>query len=200
MTWIKIIPYLESAGRLRQLFDRVKGPGNNVDNILLAHGLRPHTLKGHMVLYKNVLHHKDNELPKRLLEMIGVYVSALNGCDYCFDHHFEGLKRHLLPTDSPDSLKAALRSDDLEVCTPKERAVLNYAKKLTLTPAAMQADDLAPLRENGLSDGQILEVNQVVSYFNYANRTVLGLGVNTEGDILGLSPGDDSDENNWGHH
>ena len=61
-------------------------------------------------------------------------------------------------------------------------------------PAAWQA-----MRDAGLDDGEILEVNQVTAYFSYANRTVLGLGVNTKGDILGLSPGDSSDPDNWSH-
>jgi len=45
----------------------------------------------------------------------------------------------------------------------------------------------------------ILELNQVVAYFNYANRTANGLGVTTVGDELGLSPGDDEDPDNWNH-
>jgi uncharacterized protein YciW len=40
----------------------------------------------------------------------------------------------------------------------------------------------------GWSDGEILEINQVAAYFNYANRTVLGLRVQIDGDIIGLSP------------
>jgi hypothetical protein len=44
-----------------------------------------------------------------------------------------------------------------------------------------------------------LEVNQVAAYFAYANRTVLGLGVNKSGDIIGLSPNDEEDMNNWSH-
>ena len=48
--------------------------------------------------------------------------------------------------------------------------------------------DVADLRDHGYEDGAILEINQVTAYFNYANRTVLGLGVTTDGDILGLSP------------
>ncbi len=51
----------------------------------------------------------------------------------------------------------------------------------------------------GWDDGEILEINQVVSYFNYANRTVTGLGVGIDGDILGLSPNDSDDPDNWGH-
>ena len=55
------------------------------------------------------------------------------------------------------------------------------------------------MRTAGLDDGEILEVNQVVSYFAYVNRTVLGLGVTTEGDTLGLSPIDSEDPANWQH-
>ena len=59
---------------------------------------------------------------------------------------------------------------------------------------------LAPrLREAGFDDGEILELNQVSAYFAYANRTVLGLGITTAGDIIGLSPGDSSDPDNWSH-
>ena len=55
------------------------------------------------------------------------------------------------------------------------------------------------MRDEGWDDGEILEINQVVSYFNYANRTVNGLGVTTDGDVLGLSPNDSDDPDNWGH-
>ena len=63
MSWIKTIPYESSSGYLRTLYDRVKGPDNNVDNIMMAHSLRPHTMDGHMVIYKNVLHHYSYSLP-----------------------------------------------------------------------------------------------------------------------------------------
>ena len=45
---IRAIPYDASAGNLRRLYDRIKGPGNNVDNVIIAHSLRPHTMQGHM--------------------------------------------------------------------------------------------------------------------------------------------------------
>jgi len=50
MTWIKIIPFEGATGRLRKLYDRVTGPDNNVDNIMMAHSLRPHSMEGHMAL------------------------------------------------------------------------------------------------------------------------------------------------------
>jgi len=49
----------------------------------------------------------------------------------------------------------------------------------------MTPDDVAALRVAGCSDGEILEVNQVCAYFNYSNRLLNGLGVTTEGDVIG---------------
>jgi uncharacterized peroxidase-related enzyme len=200
MSWIKIISYDASKGKLRKLYNRVKGPDDNVDNIMLAHGLRPHSMTGHMTLYKNVLHHKDNTLSKIILETIGVYVSHLNDCEYCVKHHFEGLKRHLKDDTKATSILEAFQEGNVENgFSDKEQAMLKYSKKLTLNPNKMREEDINDLREIGFDDGEILEINQVVAYFNYANRTVLGLGVNTKGDILGLSPNDDNSEDNWGH-
>ncbi len=80
MAWIKIINYDKARGQLKKLYDKIKGPDNYIDNIMLVHSLRPNTLAGHMALYKNSLHHQNNTLPKWLLEAIGGYVSSLNGC------------------------------------------------------------------------------------------------------------------------
>jgi uncharacterized protein YciW len=63
----------------------------------------------------------------------------------------------------------------------------------------MLSADIEALKAAGFTDGEILEINQVTAYFAYANRTVLGLGINTEGDIIGLSPGDNDDPDNWSH-
>ena len=68
-----------------------------------------------------------------------------------------------------------------------------------MNAADLSASDIDKLREAGFDDGEILEINQVTAYFAYANRTVLGLGVSTDGDIIGLSPGDSSDPDNWCH-
>jgi uncharacterized peroxidase-related enzyme len=200
MTWIKTIPYDDANGKLKKLYDRIKGPGNNVDNIMLAHSLRPHTMEGHMALYKYVLHHPGNTLPKVFLETIGVYVSSLNRCGYCVEHHFAGMSRLL-----DDDARAAAVREALEAREPgdafggSELAALEYAAKLTLAANTVAENDIETLRRSGLDDGEILEINQVTSYFCYANRTVLGLGVSTEGDVIGLSPGGSTDSDNWSH-
>jgi uncharacterized peroxidase-related enzyme len=198
VSWIERIPYERATGRLRVVYDRIKGPHGELDNILTVHSLRPHTLEGHMALYKNVLHHSGNRLRTWQLETIGVYVSLLNRCDYCVDHHFAGLRRLLADADRAATLRAALDAGDLEGFDPRLRAMLAYARRLTLDPASVGAEDVAALRAAGLDDGEILEVNQVTAYFAYANRTVQGLGVTTRGDVLGLSPADTSGDD-WHH-
>lgn len=167
----------------------------------MAHSLRPASLEGHMALYKNVLHHNANQIPKWFLETIGVYVSLLNKCDYCVDHHFAGLIRLLNDDNKAEAIKTGLHIGDLSAAglTQKEVAAIQYTATLTKTPANISKDDIAALHRAGWNDGEILEINQVAAYFSYANRTVLGLGVTTEGDELGLSPNNSDDENDWGH-
>ncbi|MGB0386780.1 MAG: carboxymuconolactone decarboxylase family protein [Ardenticatenaceae bacterium] len=200
MSWIKWVPYAQSKGRLRKLYDRIKGPNNYIDNIMLAHSLRPNTLAGHMQIYKNVLHHTGNKLPKSLLETIGVYVSLLNGCDYCVEHHFQGLCRLLQDDKRAHAIRDALERKAFDgIFDQREVAMLQYAEHLTRSPADIDESKLVAMRQTGLTDGEILEVNQVVSYFAYANRTVLGLGISTKGDILGLSPNSSDQPDNWHH-
>ncbi len=200
MTWIKTVAYEDTVGALLTLYDRIKGPDDNVDNIMLAHSLRPHTMEGHMALYKYVLHHPRNTVAKWFLEAIGIYTSILNECDYCIEHHYAGMSRLLNDDTRSKAIRAALESGDwATVFVPREAAALEYVRKLTESPAEISDSEIRSLRNVGWEDGEILEINQVAAYFNYANRTVLGLGINTDADILGLSPGDSADSTNWQH-
>ncbi len=200
MSWITTVPYHQATGRLKRLYDRIKGPDDTIDNIMLAHSLRPHTMEGHMALYKHVLHHNANALPVWFLETVGVYVSLLNDCFYCVEHHFAGLKRLLKDDTRVNRIATALATDKFErEFTPKQAAGLTYAATVTRAPGAVGQATIDDLRAAGYDDGEILELNQVTAYFAYANRTVLGLGIITEGDILGLSPGQADDPDDWSH-
>ena len=200
MTWIETIAYDHAEGKLKRLYDRVKGPDDNVDNIMLAHSLRPHSLEGHLQLYKNVLHHSANAVPTWFLEAMGVLTSMLNGCGYCVEHHFAGMARLLEDATRSQQIREALakRRWDTQFDT-RECAALNYVTLLTQHPADVKEGEVQALRDAGWDDGEILEINQVAAYFAYANRTVLGLGIDVQSDILGLSPGDTADPDNWRH-
>ncbi len=199
MTWIKTIKYTQAKGSLLKLYNQVKGPDNNVDNIMLAHSLRPHTMQGHMTLYKYTIHHPKNSIEKWFLECIGVYVSLLNECYYCVDHHFSGMSRLIGNQSTADAIKKELETGNYKQLNSRQISALNYAQLLTKSPAKLSQKSIELMRAQGWSDGEILEINQVAAYFNYANRTVLGLGVNTDGDIIGLSPNNSDDVDDWNH-
>ena len=76
-----------------------------------------------------------------------------------------------------NQLKTDYTNADL---TPPQRAMLDYAVKLTESPTRMEAADLKPLREAGFDDKAILDINQIVAYFAYVNRVADGLGVELE--------------------
>jgi uncharacterized peroxidase-related enzyme len=195
MSWIKTIPVAAATGMLKELYARIAGPENNVDNIMLLHSLRPHTMEAHMTMYKQVLHHSANEIPKWFLEALGVWVSHLNGCDYCVAHHFEAMKRLIGDDARADALMAAMTAGDIGAMPlgVREHAALRYAQLLTQAPADMVQIDVEALRMAGWSDGEILEINQVTAYFSYANRTVLGLGCSATGDVIGFSSNTSAD-------
>ena len=199
MSWIKTINYQEATGKLKRFYDRVKGPNNTLDNVLTIHSLRPHSLEGHMALYKNCIHHSANKLPKWYLETLGTYVSKLNNCRYCVAHHSVGIQRNLQDDKKYNQIVEALEKDDFSsVLDAKYQLGMSHAKLLTLHLNDASEDAIKQLRTVGFTDGEILEINQLVSYFNYVNRTVVGLGVQLEEDSIGLSP-NDSDDGSWSH-
>jgi len=201
MSWIKTIAYEKADSKLKALYDRVKGPNNNVDNIMMMHSLRPHSMEGHMAIYKYVLHHRDNTIDKWFLETLGVWVSTLNKCDYCVEHHFAGLKRLLNDDAKANQIRSAIDTNNIKNAPleNRQKTAMEYARKLTNNPGSIREENIEKLRADGFTDGEILEINQVCAYFSYANRTVLGLGCSTEGDVLGLSPNNNNDPNDWGH-
>lgn len=200
MSWIKVIPFEEATGKLKTIYNRIKGPNNQIDNVLSIHSLRPHTLSGHMSLYKNVLHHTDNTFDNWFLELLGTYTSYLNKCDYCFEHHFTGMTKFLNNSERAQQLRNSIFNDDFtKLLTEKEIGLALYTKKLTRTPDKILKEDIDKLRSISVDDGELLEINQVVSYFNYVNRTVLGLGVNTADEVIGLSPKNKDSDSSWTH-
>jgi uncharacterized peroxidase-related enzyme len=194
MSWIESIPPEAARGALAAVYDRAKGRGGRVDNILKAQGLRPPSLAAHFDLYRAALHDEANTLPRTLAEAVGVYVSMLNGCEYCARHHFAGLRRLLKDDARAAAIHAALEaSAPAEAFTGSDLAAMRYARALTVDPGDMRREAIIELRREGFDDGAILELNQVVAYFNYANRVVSGLGVTMEGEEPGRSPGDGAD-------
>jgi uncharacterized peroxidase-related enzyme len=181
-----MIPLDEASGKLAEMYQLAKTPAGTVDNVMRAHSLRPHTMQGHLVLYRSVLHNPDNTLPFWFLEVVASYVSMSNQCEYSLTHHWANARRLINDATRSQKIHDALKTAQPEQAfTGKELALLRYARKLTLDVAGMVKADIDALHEAGCDDGEILEVNQVCAYFNYSNRLLNGLGVSTQGDVVG---------------
>ncbi|MBM3384276.1 MAG: peroxidase-related enzyme [Betaproteobacteria bacterium] len=184
--WIRMVPLQEATGALAEAYRKVTTPHGTVDNVMKAHSLRPHTMEGHVALYRSVLHNPDNTLPFWFLEVVASYVSSLNRCAYSFTHHFTNARRLVKDRVRSDAILAAIESREPErVFQGKELELLRYAGRLTTDVAHIEKADIDRLHAAGCDDGEILEVNQVCAYFNYSNRLLNGLGVTTEGDVIG---------------
>jgi uncharacterized peroxidase-related enzyme len=81
-----------------------------------------------------------------------------------------------------EELAAALRRDYTQAdLSAADRAMLDYAAKLTTAPARVTRDDVEKLRAAGFDDRGVLQINLIASWFNYINRVADGLGVGREG-------------------
>ena len=184
--WIKMISDKNADEELLDVLKLARTPHGTVDNVMRVHSLRPNTMKGHVVLYRAALHDDANTLPEWLQETISSYVSILNKCPYSLANHWANA-RHLMDDDAKaDAVEKALHARKPETAfNGLELALLHYAEKLTLRPGEMEKADVDALKHNGADDGQILEANQIIGYFNYVNRQLNGLGVTTDGDTVG---------------
>jgi len=184
--WIEMISDDDASAELLDVLALARTPHGTVDNVMRVHSLRPNTMRGHVVLYRSALHDDANTLPTWLQETVSSYVSHLNDCPYSYANHWKNA-RHLIGDDAKvDAIETAMKSRSLEdALDGRELALMRYAEKLTLMPGDMVEEDIADLRAAGLDDGQILEANQIIGYFNYVNRCLNGLGVTTDGDVVG---------------
>ena len=103
--WIRMINDEEADESLKNALDMAKTPHNTVDNVLRVHSLRPSTMKGHMALYKSVLHDKKNTIPKWFQETISSYVSIINNCKYSLENHWSNACYLINDKDKSDKIK-----------------------------------------------------------------------------------------------
>ena len=91
--------------------------------------------------------------------------------------HAEFLRRVTLDESLSEAIKRDYRTVEVETA---DRAMLDYAAKLTLTPARVTRNDVESLRANGFDDTAILQINLIASFFAYVNRVADGLGIGRE--------------------
>ncbi len=185
--WIETIPEHKAEGWLRDAYEQVGRPDGTVHNLYKAFSLWPTPLPWADALYRAILHSDDSVLPKWFQELIATQVAILAGCDYAFTHHGANFKELLGDAARGEAMLQALRDGALgSVFDEKEAAILRYNAKLAEHPKAMSEADITALREAGVSDTEILEVNQIGANFAYWVRVINGLGIQLGDEKVGL--------------
>jgi uncharacterized peroxidase-related enzyme len=182
MSWIRGVEEAEAAGEIAALYEQLREKRGKVSNILKVHSLRPAALQHHLDLYMGIMFGPGG-ISRRQRELIAVAVSQANRCAYCVAHHAEALGRYVRDEDE----LAALAEGALQpFLAPPDRAMVEYATKLTTRPQDVAEADVNALREAGLADDDILLANLIVAYFNFVNRIAVGLGVaSSEEEVAG---------------
>ena len=173
MSWIRVIPEEEAEGKLAEAYGEVARHRGKVSRIMAVHSLAPEAMAAHLDLYMKIMFEKGG-LSRAEREMIAVVVSVENGCRYCTVHHAAALAAWW---KDPERVVRLQRNPDSAGLSPRERRLTDYALHLTRAPAAVTEEDATRLRQEGLTDTEILQANLVVSYFNFVNRIAEGLGV-----------------------
>ena len=185
--WINMISDEDASKELKEVLDLARTPHGTVDNVMRVHSLRPNTMKGHVTLYRAALHDDANTIPMWFQETVSSYVSILNDCAYSLENHWKNAAHLINDIKKSESIEKALWSrTPQDMFEGMELEMLRYAEKLTLRPSEMVQEDVLALKASGAGDGEILELNQIVGYFNYVNRLLNGLGVTTSGDTVGF--------------
>ena len=112
-------------------------------------------------------------LPRAERELATAATSMVNGCVYCCSVHARRFSELTKKPEIPEKLFNEGLDAEVE---PRLRAIIDFAVKLTRTPAEMTPADLAPLRAQGMSDLEILDLTHSAAMFANANRLMQTLG------------------------
>jgi uncharacterized peroxidase-related enzyme len=172
ITWLRVPADDEVPAEAKELWAAPLEKLGFVPNVLRVMALRPAHLLAWEAYYDELMR-GESGVSKPQREMIAVVVSAQNRCHYCIVSHSAALRKLTGDPALVDQLATNYRYATLE---PRERAMLDYAVKLTTDSFTCTRQDVDTLREAGWSDEDVLDIAQVAAMFNFTNRLASGLG------------------------
>ncbi len=173
MTFIKTISPDNADDELKKVYDDLVEKRGKIAEVHKIQSLNPEALTAHMDLYMTIMF-GESPLKRYQREMLGVVVSVVNRCEYCIKHHEQALLAYWKDKGKTSQLISDRSQIDL---SEAERVLCDLAVKLTQNENPDYSGDIAQLQKSGLSDRAVLDAVQVIAYFNFVNRLVLGLGV-----------------------
>jgi uncharacterized peroxidase-related enzyme len=183
VTWIRTVPWDEATGVLKAAYDWQAASLGQPAEFTMLGSPYPEIVEERLRLYK-VVEGCPSGLSPIERQLACLVTSLLNRTAHCAS----GLLLKLRSLGLSDEQLEAVRTDpagfgleaDAGVTNPvRLLAIARHAAKLTTRPTEMTEDDLAALRAHGLGDLELVDLNNLVAYYNYINRVVMGLGLRT---------------------
>ncbi len=137
-----------------------------VPNVFSTYSLKPKRLRNFMAMYNEIML-SDSGLSKLEREMIAVVVSSANRCYYCLVAHGAAVRQLSGDPELGEMMALNYRVAKLDA---RQRAMLDFAWKLTTTPNLIDDTDRDGLRANGLTNEDIFDLSETVAFFNLSNR------------------------------
>jgi uncharacterized peroxidase-related enzyme len=155
------------------LFGKCQEKLGMIPNVLVAYAHNPDKLRAFSKYYNNLMLGPSG-LSKLEREMIAVAVSSVNRCWYCLVAHGAAVRVYSGDAELGDALSLDHRHAEM---TPRQRAMIDFARKMSGDSASLGEADRAALREHGFSDADIWDIADVASFFNMSNRMASAVGL-----------------------
>ncbi len=165
------LPRDQLSPEIRAYFEKCDEKLGFVPNVLRAYAFNEEKLKPFMAMYDDLML-GESDLSKLEREMIAVAVSAVNRCFYCLTAHGNAVRRLSKDPKLGELMVMNYRIAELESA---QRAMLDFAVKLTERPHEVMEADREALRQHGFSDAAIWDICAVVGFFNMSNRVASGV-------------------------
>lgn len=170
---LRIPPRTRLAPDLRKYFDICDEKIGFLPNVLAAYSFDETKLRAFIGMYNDLML-GDSALSKLEREMIAVVVSAANRCHYCLTAHGQAV-RHL--SADPALGEALVMNFRAAQLTKRQRSMLEFAWRLTVSPEVVGEADRETLRAAGLTDREVWDVAAVTAFFNMSNRMASAIGM-----------------------
>jgi uncharacterized peroxidase-related enzyme len=172
---------------LRERILAVQEKAGFVPNVFLTLAHRPAEWRAFMAYHDALLVKDTGSLSKGEREMIIVVTSATNQCLYCVVAHGAILRVYEKKPLIADQLAVNYRKADI---TPRQRAMLDFAFKITTASHQIDEADFAALRAHGFSDDDIWDIGAISAFFGLSNRlaNLSGMRPNDEFYLMGRLP------------
>ena len=157
-----------------------------VPNVFLTLAYRPDEFRAFFA-YHDALMDKDSGLTKAEREMIVVATSSANQCHYCVVAHGAILRIRAKNPQIADQIAINYRKADI---TPRQRAMLDFAMKVSRAAEEISEQDFADISRHGFSDDDIWDIAAISAFFALSNRmaNVTGMRPNDEFYMMGRLP------------